>query len=158
MARAFGFSGPGMLSRDTVRPNTALTTTLGTSARIALDGGRTTIVNTVASDPVALGWYRVTDGEPCAFCALMASRGVVYKDHAFDRSNTQFTGPGMAKVHNDCGCGFAPSFTRKQELPEISKVADQIYTKHAAGAGTGNQLAAFRKAWAAHQAAQPAAK
>lgn len=34
-------------------------------------GGRQ-VIDTVRDDPVALGWYRVTDGDPCAF--LRSSR------------------------------------------------------------------------------------
>jgi hypothetical protein len=141
MSKAFGFSGPGMLSRDTARPNTALSTTLGTATRIALDGGRSTVVDTVKADPVAVGWYRVTDGQPCAFCALIASRGVVFKKDTVD-----------FKTHNDCGCFGAPAFSRNQQLPELNRIAAQVYTER----GRGNALVAFRKAWADHQAAEAA--
>lgn len=134
--RAFGFSGPGMLSRDTARPNTALSTTLGTAARVALDGGRTTVLDTAQADPVAIGWYRVTDGQPCAFCALLASRGVVYKQDT-----------AGFKSHNDCGCFGAPAFTHDQQLPAISLEAQRVYRER----GKGPALAAFRKAWDEHQ-------
>jgi len=148
--RAFGYSGPGMLNKDTAQPNTALSTTMGTASRIALDGGRTTTLETVKADPVAVGWYRVTDGAPCAFCALLASRGIVYKDHSFDRSDAHFKGSGESKVHNDCGCGFAPAFSHDQELPESSHRALEVYQNR----GSGDALAAFRKAWAAHLASR----
>lgn len=151
MARAFGYSGPGMLNRDTVRPNTALSTTLGTASRIVLDGGRTTTLDAIKGDPEAVGWFRITDGDPCAFCALLASRGVVPKStlyrsaDSFDASNGRFTGPGLAKVHNDCGCSMAPAFSRRQELPEVNRQAAEVY----ANRGDGNALVAFRAAWAA---------
>ena len=160
MRQAFGFSGPGMLNKDTARPNTALSTTLGTASRIALDGGRMTTIETVKADPVAIGFYRVTDGAPCAFCALLASRGVVEKstlyvsEHSFDASNAKFTGPGMAKVHNDCGCSMAPAFSRDQELPEVNRKAAEVYLNR--GDHPNGALAAFRKAWAAHLASQSA--
>lgn len=138
LARAFGFSGPGMLTQDTARPGTALSTTLGTAARIGLDGGRTTIIDTVHADPVAVGWYRLTDGSPCAFCALLASRGIAYKSEA----SADF------KSHNDCGCSAAPAFTHGQELPAISRDAQRVYRER----GKGDAMTAFRKAWAEHQA------
>lgn len=137
LTRAFGYAGPGMLSRDTAQPGTALSTTLGTAARIALDGSRTTIIDTVHVDPVAVGWYRVTDGHPCAFCALLASRGIAYKTE----KHASF------QAHNDCGCTGAPAFTTGQELPEISRTAMQVYKDR----GKGPALVAFRKAWADHQ-------
>jgi hypothetical protein len=155
VSRALGFAGPGMLSRDTARPNTALSTTLGTAARIALDGGRSTLAATVEADPAALGWYRVTDGDPCAFCALVASRGIVYKDEgtAGRDANSQFTGSGLFKYHNDCGCIAAAAFARDQELPALSAKAAEVYKSR----GSGDALVAFRKAWNDHQKPRQAA-
>lgn len=137
LTRALGYAAPGMLTREAAQPGTALSTTLGTASRIALDGGRTTVLGTVKHDPRAVGYYRVTDGHPCAFCALLASRGVVYKK---DTAGFQ--------AHNDCGCSGAPAFSRSQEIPEISRVAAQVYIER----GSGDALVAFRKAWAEHQA------
>lgn len=154
LSRAYGFSGPGMLRRDTARPNTALSTTMGTASRIVLDAGQTTTLDTLLEDPVALGWYRVTDSAPCAFCAMLAGRGVEYKpygEHSFDASNARFEGEGIAKVHNDCGCTMAPAFSRDQELPETSRRAAEVYRNR----GDGDALVAFRKAWNAHLASQP---
>jgi hypothetical protein len=141
MAKAFGFSGPGMIAKDTAQPNTALSTTLGTAARVALDGGRTTVLETVKHDRAAVGWYRVTDGDPCAFCALLSSRGVVYK-----KDTVAF------QAHNDCGCSGAPAFSRGQQLPAISDQADAIYRESAQGLSGAQRMAAFRKAWNERQA------
>lgn len=143
LAKALGFSGPGMLSRDTVRPGTALSTTLGTAGRIALEGGRATILNTVERDPVALGYFRITDGQPCAFCALLASRPVIGGRGAFYKTAES---AGFA-AHNDCGCSAAPMFSRDQQLPALSTTAADVYRNR----GDGNALVAFRKAWADHQ-------
>lgn len=142
MGRAFGFSGPGMLSRDKVRPHTALTTTLGTAARIAQDGGRTTIVDTATADPVAVGWYRVTDGAPCSFCALLASRPVIGGRGSVYHSQTT----AGFQAHNHCGCTAAPMFSRDDPLPSVNEAAARIYRQR----GSGDALAAFRKAWDAH--------
>lgn len=146
--RALRFAGPGMIAKDTAQPRTALSTTLGTASRIALEGGRQTIAQAVHNDPVAVGWFRVTDGKPCAFCALMASRGVVYKNErtAGRTANSRFTGEGEFKFHNDCGCSAAPAFSKDQELPELSQTAARIYRER----GEGPALVAFRQAWNAH--------
>lgn len=142
MGKAFGFSGPGMLSRDTVRPNTALTTTLGTASRIALDGGRTTILDTTEHDPVAVGWYRVTDGHPCSFCALLASRPVIGgRGSAYRTEKT-----ASFQAHNHCGCTAAPMFDHDQPLPAINQQAAQVYRQR----GKGNAVTAFRAAWDQH--------
>jgi hypothetical protein len=149
LEKAFRYSGPALLDKDTARPNTALSTTIGTASRIAQDGGRVTTLETTAADPVALGWYRVTGPNPCAFCALLASRGIVYHGDAFDRSDARFHGEGEFKVHNHCSCILAPAFSRDQELPASSKVALDVYRHR----GKGPALPAFRKAWAEHTAA-----
>lgn len=136
-AKAFGFSGPGMLTRDKVRPNTALTTTLGTASRIALDGGRTTIINTTLADKVAVGWYRVTSRTPCGFCAMLSGRLIAYKSE----KSADFLS------HGNCACSAAPAFSRDAELPAINTEAAALYRTATKGAPKGGQLAAFRKAW-----------
>ena len=149
MRRAYGFSGPAMLQKDTAQPGTALSTTLGTAGRITAEGGRLTVIETVVKDRRSVGWYRVTDGHPCAFCAMLASRGIAYKRHSFDGSNDRFVGDGEFKAHNHCACVAMPAFTRDQELPESTQTAQRIYRESTSG--DGDKLAAFRKAWATHQ-------
>src|SRR5690606_30594435 len=53
----------------------ALSQTLGSVIRLVLQGGRDTITETIKRDRQALGFARVTDGDPCYFCAMLASRG-----------------------------------------------------------------------------------
>lgn len=144
LQKGLGYSGPGLLNNPGAQPGTALSTTQGTAARMVADAGRTTVLDTTAADPKAVGWYRVTDGHPCGFCALLASRGVAYK--AEDTADF--------KSHNDCGCTAAPAFTRSQELPAISGAADAIYREHVAHLPNGQRLAAFRKAWDQQHPAQ----
>lgn len=146
--RAFGFSGPGMLSQDTTRPNTALTTTLGTASRVALDGARSTVVDTVHTDPAAVGWYRVTDGAPCAFCALLSARPVMKGRGSLYRSKDT----ASFQAHDHCACQAAPFFHIDQALPEANQKAAAVYLNR----GKGPALPAFRKAWADHQGAQSA--
>jgi hypothetical protein len=149
--RALGFSGPGTLDKETARPGTALSTTLGTAARIALDGGRTTTLDTVKADPAAVGWWRMTDGDPCFWCAMLASRGVTYKEHSFARSDARFDGEGDAKVHNSCGCTLKPAFSQTQRLPQVNDEAEHVWRESTAGLSSDQARAAFRKAWATHQ-------
>lgn len=140
LQKGLGYSGPGLLTDPNAAPGTALSTTQGTASRMVTDAARSTIVDTTAVDPKAVGWYRVTDGHPCGFCALLASRGIAYKSE----KTADF------KTHNDCGCTAAPAFTRSQELPAISTAADAIYREHASHLPNGQRLAAFRKAWDLH--------
>jgi hypothetical protein len=150
MRKAYGYSAPGMLNKDTARPGTALSTTLGTAARIVMDGGRTTVLDTVAADPVATGWYFETDGDPCWWCAMIASRGFVFKEHSFDISDARFLGAetkDSAKVHNNCGCVIVGVFSKSHQLPDINQEARQIYYDSTGDVTGADKLVAFRKAW-----------
>lgn len=66
------------MSAEAARQNT-LTTLTGAVGRHVLNGGRGTLLISAVEEPGAVGWQRVTDGDPCAFCAMLASRGPEYK-------------------------------------------------------------------------------
>jgi hypothetical protein len=144
MRQAFGYSGPHLLKDGAWQDSSALSTTQGTAVRIVQSGARDTIIGTTKADPKAAGWYRVTDGDPCAFCALMASRGVVYRSEK----------TASFKSHNDCGCTAAPAFSSGQALPDISSEALRVYQDSTAGLPNPQRIAAFRKAWNARSAAR----
>lgn len=67
------------------------------SQRHALNGGRERILRSIRSDRRARGFQRVTDGDPCAFCAMLASRGPVYSGRDF-------------QSHHGCGCTLEPVY------------------------------------------------
>lgn len=125
----------------------ALSRVSGAVSRHVLNAGRETVIASVAADPHALGWARVTDGEPCAFCAMLAARGAVYKsEHTAD-----------FHAHDHCGCSIMPVY-RDSKLPPTSLRWRQIYNRsqreaQASGEldrGTANdRLNAFRRALAA---------
>lgn len=72
----------------------------GLLRRQVLSGGRMMIDRTTAGDDNAIGWRRVTDGNPCAFCAMLASRGPVYRS---GEKASQIAGNGL-RYHSHCGC------------------------------------------------------
>lgn len=71
-ARKAGMSTEAAKSQGLVRVAGELT-------KQVLAGGRMTITGAVTDDRKALGWARVTSGDPCAFCRSLAARGPVYK-------------------------------------------------------------------------------
>lgn len=79
-----------------------------TADRHAKNAGR----DTVAASAAASGrrWRRVSDGNPCSFCAMMIGRGPVYTSAEAARSVVGRRGKprgarGLAeKYHNNCGC------------------------------------------------------
>lgn len=101
--------------------------------RHALNGGRDTIVNTVRADRTALGWARATSGSPCAFCAMLASRGPVYK--------TETTGGFQA--HDHCSCAVEPVYRRDADWPAGGRRYQEIWNE--AKLADGDTVANFRR-------------
>lgn len=108
-ARALSLAGPtrvkrligaGMNSTDAFEA--ALTKFGGMVRRQTMMGGRLTVAATAGRDHRAVGWRRVTDGNPCAFCAMLASRGPVYRDAA--------AADGI-QYHSHCGCTAEPAYS-----------------------------------------------
>lgn len=125
---------------------TALVRTSGALARMIFDGGRSTLLRSVQADKVALGWARVTDANPCAFCALLASRGPVYKTEA----SADF------RAHDHCACTVEP-FYEGSDWPGQAREYKAMYTQAIRDAradgslerGTSNDLLnAFRRYYA----------
>lgn len=116
--------------------------------RHAQAGGRQTIHENSQRDEVALGWVRVTKAKPCAFCAMLASRGIHYrsfKEGSFDLSNARFTGEGDAKVHDECGCSLKPVYSKNDPLAEANKKFADMWSLW--GAGGGDAALRFRRGY-----------
>jgi hypothetical protein len=122
---------------------TALARVSGAVTRHVLDGGRQTIIDTAYGDERAIGWARLTDGKPCAFCAMLAGRGAVYKTE----STADF------QAHDHCGCQAIPIFTAA-DVPALNRELRDLYNQAQRDAarsgdldrGTSNdQLNAFRR-------------
>lgn len=82
----------------------------GSVVRHTQDGGRAAVDAAYQADPKVVGYYRIEDSDPCYFCAMLMSRGVVFKQDSFEPSDVRFFGPGEAKVHDHCGGSLAPAF------------------------------------------------
>lgn len=65
-----------------------------------LTGGRLTLQQWAAKDSRAIGWRRVSDGHPCAFCAMLVGRGPVYTS---EQKALRRQSDGQ-KFHPHCGC------------------------------------------------------
>lgn len=135
--------------------------TIGRSAanvaqRETLRGGRELVDSTSERDDRALGWMRVTDGNPCHFCALLATRGVVYKSK---RAAGQRRNPGsfpagwrsadrdeLKKYHPRCACEVVPVYTRDD--PRVAE-SRRLYDEYR-DVTQGKSGAAARRAWRHH--------
>lgn len=108
---------PGAADRALDRSVLELMETAGAAAAAATvrhvqNGGRQMIDDVVQSDRQAVGYVRIVRAEPCHFCSMLASRGPVFKDDSFDRSDPRFTGEGDVKVHDSCGCTLRPVYEK----------------------------------------------
>lgn len=122
------------------RPDVAaqtLASITGSLGRHVLNGGREVLLESVRRDRRAAGWARTTDGDPCYFCALLASRGPVYKSER----TADF------EAHDHCGCGVAPQFSRRDPWPGRSREYRELYNEATAGVEQGTQLQVFRRAY-----------
>lgn len=60
---------------------------------------RETVRQNALRDPGAAGWRRLTHGDTCKLCAMLAERGAVYKQ-----------GTATFAAHTDCDCTAQPVF------------------------------------------------
>lgn len=118
----------------------------GTASRLALEGGRDVIEGTVLSDDEALGWARIGDGDSCAWCLMLISRGGVYKSAA-TAGDTRY---GGEKYHDHDGCQAVPIFDPSSPYEQAAEELYDLWRQVTAGhSGT-----AARKVWRRHWDAQ----
>jgi hypothetical protein len=72
----------------------------GALTKLVLAGGRMTLLRSVEADPRTIGWGRVTSGDPCAFCRMLAGRGPAYGS----KRSADF------EAHDSCACTAEPSY------------------------------------------------
>lgn len=80
-------------------------------------------------------WRRVTDGNPCAFCAMLAARGPVYME------STATSSKYALRYHKGCGCTAEPWYGQWSDwkpTPQEQKYVD-AYFEAAAGADAADQ-------------------
>lgn len=115
----------------------ALVRTSGTVGTLVLDGGRQTLLQSVAADPQAPGWARTASSGCCAFCAMLASRGAVYGEDA-----------GQFEAHDHCACSLEPAYPGTRPTANAERFR-ALYDREAAG--QPDALQTFRRALAANR-------
>lgn len=105
----------------------------GSASALVLGGGRETLLNAIRGDAQAQGWQRVTDGAPCAFCRMIAGRGLVFKEATAD-----------FEAHSHCGCSAEPYFAGSKPLP-LNERFRQEWDEVAKGLPRGEALNAYRR-------------
>lgn len=123
----------------------ALVTVSGVVSRVVLDGGRQTVLLTVESDRQALGWQRVMHGKTCAFCAMLASRGPVFKT----KRSAGDPRSRPARFHDHCDCTVEPVYSSESTWPQASVRARDMWAQSTAGLSGKDAINAFRVAYEA---------
>lgn len=119
-------------------------TTSAAGSRLALNAGRHMVEDLALADPSSVGWQRVIkSAKPCAFCAMLASRGAVYKAGRY---------PPRTKYHYGCSCVAVPLFKGSQKHQQAVFYA-ALWKESTKGKRGKAAVNAFRKALAAAQSA-----
>lgn len=124
----------------TGRPDVAATTfthLAGSVSRHVLNGGISTILRTGQRDEQRVGWARVTGPNPCAFCAMLATRGGAYR-----REET-----ARFRAHDHCACTVAPVYDLRAPLLGAGEEWEALYREATRDAPKGSLLTAFRAAY-----------
>lgn len=119
----------------------SFTQAAGAATRQVLTGGRKSLLTLLEEDPQALGWIRVTDGDPCAFCALLASRGPVYRSQE----------TAAFQAHDHCACTAEPVYSRNTLWPGRAKEFRGLWRTSTEGFSGKDARNAFRRAYEAQQ-------
>jgi hypothetical protein len=134
-ARTFGRSLTANVGQKRAAQNSGVQLA-GAMARVSLDAGRETILNATQEDHEAIGWIRITDANPCAFCAMLASRGPV-----FGEDTVAF------QAHAHCACVSAPVWSRDEAWLGHSEDLYQQWKRETAGESGKDAIRAWRRYW-----------
>lgn len=151
-----GITGPGAYDRslrsgrapEAAKRNAGVQLA-GSMTRIVNNGGRQTIADAVEEDPDAIGWMRTTDADPCAWCAMMASRGAVYRsaETAGRAKNDRFVGEGLFKWHDHCGCVATPVWDPNDRRLDRADALYEEWVRETQGHSGKDAINAWRRYW-----------
>ncbi|GLY51305.1 hypothetical protein [Lentzea sp. NBRC 102530] len=114
--------------------------------RHAAGGGRGALDQAINADRLALGYQRVTGPKPCAFCAMLASRGPIYSSST--SGSTTMRGGKPDDYHDGCGCTAEPVYDVATDLPASSQRFADLWESVVVENGLSGKEArnAFRRA------------
>ncbi len=120
----------------------AVASAAGAASRHALNGGRDTIDRTIRGDRLALGYSRYTRANCCSFCAMLASRGPVYKS----AETATVTSRGR-RYHDHCYCQPVPVYSRDAAWPGQARQFEALWQETTKGKSGRDAVNAFRRAY-----------
>lgn len=137
------------------------TLTGGVAQKMVVDAARNTLIEAIQADKRCRGWARQARPDACAFCAMLSTRGAVYKskESASLTSGTRGSRPAGLKYHDNCHCLPVPLFADRYEPPAYIRDWQALYRDSTRGLSGGAARNAFRVALERQRnpAPQPAA-
>jgi hypothetical protein len=125
----------------------AQTLVKGVTQKMVVDTGRNTLIAAIEADKKARGWARVPRDTCCHFCAMLATRGAVYKSEQ----------TASFQAHDGDHCLPMPLFADHYEPPAHVRQWEQIYRDSTRGKSNAAARNAFRVALEAHRNTNSAA-
>jgi len=126
-------------------------TLAGSAQRLALAGSRDTVAETVRRRGRIVGWRRVPDADPCAFCAMLASRGAVFESR---QTATRVGFAGRIRgtrllgqsYHDNDQCVAEPLYEREDEPAYVDELYGQ-WLEVTAGHSGADAIRVWRRYW-----------
>lgn len=119
---------------------------LGSAKRQILNAGRQYVTGPAMLDSRVEAWARVSDGDPCGFCAMLVSRGPVYLHDA------------DFQAHDRCGCSgmLVPKGRGREAWTDQARDFEAIWKEEGGSANNMRRALDDRKLSTA-EAAKPSA-
>jgi hypothetical protein len=127
--------------------------TNGVAQKLVMQPSRNTLIDAIERDTKCRGWARVARPDGCSFCALLSTRGAVYKTE----QSASVTKSGTA-YHDHCHCLPVPVFADHYEPPAHVREWQRIYQDAPYGKNAAQARNNFRVALAEHRARQYASE
>jgi hypothetical protein len=120
----------------------------GAASRHVLNGGREMVMDAAKKDEVALRFARVTGDDPCAFCAMLASRGPEYLSEFSATTAKAGSARAGQSFHDRCQCTILPLFDENPAngWTDRSLQFSKLWADSTKGWSGTNALNAFRRA------------
>lgn len=123
-----------------------------TAERMVLNGARSTVWTASQGDKAVLGWIRLSrTGTPCGWCAMLISRGPVYKSEksaSIAKNDDGNRVNDMDTYHDNCKCYAEPVFSIEQynnnPLYALNREYSRLWPIVTKGLGGKDALSAWR--------------
>jgi hypothetical protein len=125
--------------------------------RHVLNGARSMIWEAGSKDKELIGFIRLSrTGTPCGWCAMLISRGAVYR--GTQGSSAEVTFGDLDLYHDNCKCYAEPVYSEEQESSDPSYALNREYKRLwpivTKGLGGKEALAAWRRYFREQQKTQ----